>query len=374
MNSRFLRRPGLTFAGLAVALLSGCATITTSPSQTVTIDTRPPGAACTLTRGGQRFAIVSPTPGAISVAKSSDAISVSCTREGYLEAAGTLASSFQAMTFGNIIFGGLIGVAVDAVSGAMHEYPPLITITLTPTGFASAAQRDAFFAAMQAEFLKEAAEATARIQKQCSPQSNCESQLKAAEVARQARLAEIEQRRVLATVNAAAAATAPAAQAVQPAPNATAPNATAPQAVQPTAAAPAGLASARPTCEKASPGVDALGGGVLVQCTGLQWTQDDSGRNLTWAEAAAWCARKGRGWRLPSSDELQSLFDASGSSRVQCGTETCKVSPMFRLADSYQWSGESSMNSGAYFFDFVRGRATTAMQSMGRHALCVRGG
>jgi len=185
---------------VSVAVLSGCATITKSSSQTVTIDTRPPGATCALTRGGKTFAIVNPTPGAISVEKSSDAISISCTKDGYLETAGTIESSFQAMTFGNIIFGGLIGVAVDAASGAMHEYKPLITITLTPTEFASEAERDTFFAAMKAEFLNEAKEATARIEKQCNPQIDCESQLKAAAVAKEARLADIEKKRLLAKV------------------------------------------------------------------------------------------------------------------------------------------------------------------------------
>lgn len=200
MISRFARQVGLVVALTAMAALSGCATITKSSSQTVTIDTRPPGATCTLTRGGKRFAIVNPTPGAISVEKSSDAISISCTKEGYLETAGTLESSFQAMTFGNILFGGLIGVAVDAASGAMHEYEPLVTITLIPEEFATAAERDAFFADMKAEFLKEAKEVTARIERQCNPQSECDRQLKAAEVAKEARLADIEKKRLLAKV------------------------------------------------------------------------------------------------------------------------------------------------------------------------------
>lgn len=200
MISRFARQVGLVVALTTMAAISGCATITKSSSQTVTIDTRPPGATCSLTRGGKRFAIVNPTPGAISVEKSSDAISISCTKEGYLETAGTLESSFQAMTFGNILFGGLIGVAVDAASGAMHEYKPLITITLIPKEFASEAERDSFFAAMKAEFLKEAQEVTARIERQCNPQSECDRQLKAAEVAKEARLADIEKKRLLATV------------------------------------------------------------------------------------------------------------------------------------------------------------------------------
>jgi hypothetical protein len=200
MNDSILRRIGLAHLVIAVALLSGCATITKGSSQTVTIDTRPPGATCTLARDGKRFAIVNPTPGAISVEKASEPISVSCTREGYFESAGTLESSFQAMTFGNIIFGGLIGVAVDAASGALHQYQPLVTITLIPVEFGSAEERDAFFANMKTEFLNEAKEVTARIEKQCNPQTDCESHLRAAEVAKEARLADIEKKRLLAKV------------------------------------------------------------------------------------------------------------------------------------------------------------------------------
>ena len=36
------------------------------------------------------------------------------------------------MTFGNILFGGIIGVAVDASSGAMNEYPSSVTVRLIP--------------------------------------------------------------------------------------------------------------------------------------------------------------------------------------------------------------------------------------------------
>ena len=200
MNKSFVQRIGLALVVTASALLSGCATVTKGSSQTVTIDTRPPGATCTLTRGGKKLAIVNPTPGSISVEKASEAISVSCIREGYQESAGTLESSFQTMTFGNILLGGLIGVAVDAASGALHEYQPMVTITLIPVEFASAADRDAFFANMKAEFLTEFNEVTTRIEGICDTPYNCDRQLKAAEVAKEARLSDIEKKRLLAKV------------------------------------------------------------------------------------------------------------------------------------------------------------------------------
>jgi len=41
-------------------------------------------------------------------------------------------SSFKGMTFGNILFGGITGVGVDAATGAMHEHPPTVTVRLKP--------------------------------------------------------------------------------------------------------------------------------------------------------------------------------------------------------------------------------------------------
>lgn len=104
----------LATAALAalVALTSGCATITKGTNQTVTDDTDPTGAVCTLTREAKTLAVVNPTPGSVSIGKSSTPIAVVCKKPEFLDAAGTLTSQFQAMTFGNVLFGGLIGVAV----------------------------------------------------------------------------------------------------------------------------------------------------------------------------------------------------------------------------------------------------------------------
>jgi len=107
---------------MASAFLGGCATLTTSSSQTVTLTTEPPGAACTFRREGEVIGIVNPTPGSLSVKKSHADIDVTCVKEGFLDAVGRVGSKFQAMTFGNILFGGIIGIAVDAVSGATAEY------------------------------------------------------------------------------------------------------------------------------------------------------------------------------------------------------------------------------------------------------------
>ena len=193
-------------AVIVLGLLSGgCASIVKGTSQSVTVNTEPTGATCHLSRDGQQIAVVNPTPGTIQVGKGAGTIAVNCKKVGYQDSVGTLASSFQAMTFGNIIFGGIIGVAVDAASGAMHEYPPMITITMLPEAFATAADRDAFFDRMKTTLLQEADEVRARIKAICK--TDCDEQLRAVDAGTEAKLAEIERLRAAARVGGAKPAT-----------------------------------------------------------------------------------------------------------------------------------------------------------------------
>ena len=74
--------------------------------------------------------MVNPTPGSVAVDKSQHDITVRCRLDGFQEAVGTFDSEFQGMTAGNILFGGLIGIGVDAASGAMHEYDHTVTVVL----------------------------------------------------------------------------------------------------------------------------------------------------------------------------------------------------------------------------------------------------
>ncbi len=41
-------------------------------------------------------------------------------------------SGTEAMAAGNVVFGGLIGLGVDAASGAMNKYPDVVTVAMTP--------------------------------------------------------------------------------------------------------------------------------------------------------------------------------------------------------------------------------------------------
>jgi hypothetical protein len=164
-----------------------------------------------LNRDGRTVGVVNPTPGTVSIDKSKYDISVICKKEGFQDGATVCPSSFQGMTFGNILFGGLIGLAVDAGSGAMNKYPSMLTIALIPGEFNSIADRDVFFDNMKAECVAEASKAIAQLSENCSTASDdikalCPDQIKAAEAARESRLSEIENMRALAKIKAGGSA------------------------------------------------------------------------------------------------------------------------------------------------------------------------
>jgi hypothetical protein len=113
----------IAFVWLAV-ILAACATITKGTTQVVAVNTPGvAGASCTLTSPAIGTLTVV-TPDTISLPNASDNISVRCSKECYQDGAGVISSNMEGMTAGNIILGGVIGLGVDAVSGAMNKYSP----------------------------------------------------------------------------------------------------------------------------------------------------------------------------------------------------------------------------------------------------------
>lgn len=116
----------------AAALLSACASITKGTDQNVVVNTSPQGARCELMRDGSILTIVDPTPGTINISKSSEDIQIKCSKDGFQTAQYVLESEAEAMTAGNVIFGGVIGLAVDAGTGAINKYDANITVVMQP--------------------------------------------------------------------------------------------------------------------------------------------------------------------------------------------------------------------------------------------------
>jgi PEGA domain len=123
----------LGVAALAVAL-SGCASITRGTTENISIASSPSGAEATIT--GLEVPTACVTPCAIIAKRNAD-IAVTFAKEGYepqtvqltTEVPGTGAAGFA----GNLLAGGLIGMGVDAATGAATDHKPNpVIVTLQP--------------------------------------------------------------------------------------------------------------------------------------------------------------------------------------------------------------------------------------------------
>ena len=113
-------------------LLPGCATIMHSNSQSVSIITDPAGASCNMARDGGIIGTVATTPGSARIDKAKADIMVTCRLAGFDATTVKHVSEFGGATFANAIAGGLIGVAVDAISGANFPYPDEVRMIMQP--------------------------------------------------------------------------------------------------------------------------------------------------------------------------------------------------------------------------------------------------
>ena len=123
-------------------ILSGCASITESKNQSMSVTTgEVTGAMCTLSNSKGSYYVT--TPGSVMVRNACDQLAISCTKEGYVPAnpgAGTVQDKAKKMAWGNIVFGGIIGIAVDIIPTPKPEIifvaePVFDCSTIEVTGF-----------------------------------------------------------------------------------------------------------------------------------------------------------------------------------------------------------------------------------------------
>lgn len=111
--------------------MSGCASIVNGTTQTLAISTPPvSGAQCELSSTQGKWTVI--TPGVATVARSKSDITIECHKAGYQTAVGVIPSSFEAWTAGNLVLGGVVGLGVDAATGAINEYPDNYQLPLVP--------------------------------------------------------------------------------------------------------------------------------------------------------------------------------------------------------------------------------------------------
>lgn len=126
-----------------VILLPGCASILSGNESTTSIETDPEKARCEL--DGKNFKRVIETPESIRLSAKAAPIKITCTADGYHPATTKMDTSSDGTILANIIFGGVIGIVVDAATQSGMKFPKRISLALDPKGFKTAAGRDAWY-------------------------------------------------------------------------------------------------------------------------------------------------------------------------------------------------------------------------------------
>ena len=116
------------------AVVGGCASVTRGTTENISIASTPSGAEATVS--GLDVPTACLTPCSVVVKRNAD-ISVSFQKEGYAPQVVQLTKEIQgagaAGFAGNILAGGLVGMGVDAVTGAATDHKPNpVIVTLEP--------------------------------------------------------------------------------------------------------------------------------------------------------------------------------------------------------------------------------------------------
>jgi len=120
-----------------VLFLTGCATIVGKDVFPLTINSNPDGANITVQdeRGKNVFSGVTPTTVTLNAGEAyfhAKSYTITFSKPGYAEQYATVKSTLSGWYFGNIIFGGLIGILiVDPITGKMWKLPTDVTVNLS---------------------------------------------------------------------------------------------------------------------------------------------------------------------------------------------------------------------------------------------------
>jgi len=124
-------------------------------------------------------------------------------------------------------------------------------------------------------------------------------------------------------------------------------------------------------------------GTVTDTTTGLMWAQTDNMGHITWHDAKRYCENiilsEHNNWRMPTIEELKSLFDGSlDDLETICGHHI-KSAPQIEFSCGFVWSSEVLSVPGGYSvqakaFNYSKGYWYSARMSQyrGYRALPVR--
>jgi hypothetical protein len=107
--------------------------------------------------------------------------------------------------------------------------------------------------------------------------------------------------------------------------------------------------------------------------TGLIWTKKDNVRDVTWKQATDYCRNLHlgghSGWRLPTIDELQGIYDANAN------VGGYHIKGNLQLSNWWHWSSSQGNASGeTWSFSFLDGGRLSSQlgYGYGTRAMCLR--
>ena len=114
---------------LILTLFQGCASITGSTGQSISVTTKDKGksvigANCELVNSRCKWTLTTP------IRRSNEDLIVACQKSGHEPGRAVVVSDTKAAMFGNIILGGGVGALLDHNSGVAYEYPSLVDISM----------------------------------------------------------------------------------------------------------------------------------------------------------------------------------------------------------------------------------------------------
>jgi hypothetical protein len=121
---------------LVLSTLAGCSSIVSKSDYAVSINSTPDDAKFVITNKAGQSVHSGVTPAVINLKSSAgyfkgETYTIALEKEGYSPKLFTLASTVDGWYFGNILFGGLLGMLViDPATGAMYNLPDRVDISL----------------------------------------------------------------------------------------------------------------------------------------------------------------------------------------------------------------------------------------------------
>ena len=191
-----MKFPRFLVLGFVPVILANCASVVSDNDSNTYIETVPEAARCEL--HGQDFVRVVNTPTSLQLPAKAAPVVLSCSADGYRTTTADMDTSMDGWILGNILLGGIVGIAIDAARGAGQKYPPKVTVVLEPSEFENLAARDAWYDNRRDMRMKKWETAMLTVRTECNlieGGKDCPAEMEKVEAARQVELDKLEARR-----------------------------------------------------------------------------------------------------------------------------------------------------------------------------------